>query len=690
MAELLSATLPEKIEAAANEIKARMAAAGPLEVLLQASLAYSLTGSAGPSDDKNAAHVEWLALLALMVGIEDQAFVDPRTVSAATQRCLDLAKAAFSDAMLLSFARGMSAENSKSPSGDLVSGARRESMAVRGSGYVQHLSTVLEGVTASSASSFDSIVGLSGSAAVKCFLGVRRLIEQRFNARMQQGIQAANDFVVSEPTDGDGKKQIEAALIAWVFMDPRAICRFDASSLSETSSVSAPEAEAFLRLLECDPSSIRAEHHTIPSGMHPIVLNPLIRFEDCWFAPSVTSLIDAVRPRLEDALAQKAPQLAQRYYKQRANYLESSSAKLIADCLPGSAHEMNVQWTTVANKGDKPSSSGEVDGLVFCDDVVLILQCKAGRMSAPARRGAPGRMKTDVESQITEAASQHRAFRTALSEHGSSGLCLPPEVARRLAEAQLIFDVVVCLDDVTPWATESYLLANAGFLDATGQLPWVVSLTDLMAVTELLSGTQFVHYLTRRARLETQGLAQAHDELDWVGNYLDGDLWFDHLLVDERPDRLMLLSHTAAIDQYFFAQERGPGSEMPRRKLPDSLRALISDLESQRPSGWLRCAVAFMDGDQQVLDDIDTRITPSWDRAATVGWTGPSVLFGSGGISFCCDRMNDPVRALIEFRARCEYRLTESGSQHWHGVLRTSDGHLSAVNLVRRPFAPSP
>ena len=58
-------------------------------------------------------------------------------------------------------------------------------------------------------------------------------------------------------------------------------------------------------------------------------------------------------------------------------------------------------------------------------------------------------------------------------------------------------------------------------------MPWVLSLTDLMAVTDLLQGAELVHYLLRRQRIERDGRIEAHDELDWVGHYLKEGLYFD-------------------------------------------------------------------------------------------------------------------------------------------------------------------
>lgn len=182
-----------------------------------------------------------------MVGIDEEVFADPCTTSAATQRCLELARTAFFDAMLLSYARGFSAEKTGSSGVDLAGDARRESTAIRGSGYVQHLTAVIEGVTASSEAAFHSTAGLSGASAMRCFLAARRLIEQRFNARMERGVEAANGVVASQPRNRKVQKQVQAALGTWLFMDPRGICRLDSTTLAHEGGVATSEAEAFLR-----------------------------------------------------------------------------------------------------------------------------------------------------------------------------------------------------------------------------------------------------------------------------------------------------------------------------------------------------------------------------------------------------------------------------------------------------------
>jgi len=46
-----------------------------------------------------------------------------------------------------------------------------------------------------------------------------------------------------------------------------------------------------------------------------------------------------------------------------------------------------------------------------------------------------------------------------------------------------------------------------------------------MAVTDVLQGAELVHYITRRLRLENEGRVPAHDELDWLGSYINDGLY---------------------------------------------------------------------------------------------------------------------------------------------------------------------
>src|SRR6266540_4343508 len=234
-----------------------------------------------------------------------------------------------------------------------------------------------------------------------------------------------------------------------------------------------------------------------------------------YLVPVVSSMIDAIRPRMEDLLL--STPLWERYADARGKYLEREAVALLSSALPGSRAWNGIGWRS-ANDGS------DLDGLVAADDLAIRLQCKAGRLTAPARRGAPGRMRRDIGELIEAAAAQHQALATALANEGAAAVGFSDEQATAL-DAPLQLEAVVCLDDVTVWATEAHELKAIGALPVDRYVPWVLSLTDLMAVVDLLQGAELVHYLLRRQRIERDGRIEAHDELDWVGHYLAGVSW---------------------------------------------------------------------------------------------------------------------------------------------------------------------
>jgi hypothetical protein len=154
---------------------------------------------------------------------------------------------------------------------------------------------------------------------------------------------------------------------------------------------------------------------------------------------------------------------------------------------------------------------------------------------------------------INDAAHQHARLAKALADHSATTIGFTPEQSAVL-NGPLTVEVVVCLDDVTVWSTETHKLRRLVSLPDTPQLPWVLSLTDLFAVTDVLQGPELVHYLMRRLRLEGEGRVSAHDELDWLGNYISDGLYFDdHFESDRTPDNLRLMSFTGQFDTWYFS-----------------------------------------------------------------------------------------------------------------------------------------
>jgi hypothetical protein len=179
-------------------------------------------------------------------------------------------------------------------------------------------------------------------------------------------------------------------------------------------------------------------------------------------------------------------------------------------------------------------------------------------------------MKQNLAELIKEATRQHEAPAAALDQEGAVSIGLR-EHHEALEELPFQIEVIVTLDDVTVWSTHSHELQEIDVLPRDRPIPWILSLADLMAVTDLLQGTQLLHYLTRRLRLEAIGKIVAHDELDWVGYYIDRGLYFEGMFDGEEPiSQFRLLSFTEPIDAWYSSREglRTVPAPKPRQPVP--------------------------------------------------------------------------------------------------------------------------
>jgi hypothetical protein len=76
-----------------------------------------------------------------------------------------------------------------------------------------------------------------------------------------------------------------------------------------------------------------------------------------------------------------------------------------------------------------------------------------------------------------------------LSIMATSGSAIGPREHRdALEESPFPVEIIITLNDVTVWSTHSHELQEIDVLPRDRPIPWILSLADLMAVTDLLQG----------------------------------------------------------------------------------------------------------------------------------------------------------------------------------------------------------
>ena len=370
-------------------------------------------------------------------------------------------------------------------------------------------------------------------------------------------------------------------------LDSRSLAVFTAEEVPDATGLSTEVVKSFLDAFVCEPAEFDDELHGLPSGAHPLTAKPVLRVGDYYLIPVLSTVLETIRPRMEELLSEDR-WAWEKYVQHRGRFVEQEAASLLAGAFPGSRSWTGLGWRSEADQSD-------LDGLVDCGDMALRLQCKSGRITAPVRSGAPKRMLKEL---VGEASEQHPRLAHALEPQAPSSMGFADDEIRALSRP-LQIEAIVTLDDVTTWATQAHRLQGIEILPAERSVPWVLSLTDLMVVVELLKGASLAQYLIRRQPLERDRRIEGHDEMDWVGHYLSEGLFFDQFFEGENaPGRFKLMTYTDEIDAWYFTKQelrqRNPAPK-PRQPIPEPLDQLLRRLATERPGNWLIASVAFLE-----------------------------------------------------------------------------------------------
>ena len=658
------------------------------------------------------AHIEYLALQSLAIDFDTMGDSSrSETVASDAFRAMELVQEMFTLSPILYAIRTVDVEMEET---DLQLAEYRvrslmQSLFVRGEAYPQHRARVLDGCFGQLEDQCRALLGFTAREALTVaehlqdLYGLRsdelaheagertrQLHRELKRARRKGGSTDLPDWLVQLPPK---KANHALRFLAFGTLDISDRILFSAAAVANATGLTTITAESILESFCSSSNDYREEHHAYPIGAHPLTTKPLLRYSNSYLAPVPQTIAPAIRPRMEDLIRTTSTSLWKQYTRQRAKYVEQESAQLLKSSLSGARSWTNLSW-----KGS--SAEGELDGLVATDDLALHIQCKSGKISESTRRGAPERMVADLEKIIAEAAEQHQSLASALGSECSIELGLSNELAD-VFRAPLQVRVVVTLDDVVVWATQANKLKRIALLPMKPTVPWILSLTDLMVVVDMLRDTTLIHYLIRRQRLERDGRIEAHDELDWLGNYISQGLYFDNQLQGtDAPDQIALLTHSEMFDEWYWYESgaRVVPTQKPKQEIPVALNRFINRLASERPKHWTLASVVLLEGSQEAREYWSKGVENIGRMLPIRGWSNVSVVVGNIGMTLCVDHRHSQPELLSMGQEYVSEKRRATEVETWIFVGEAEDGSLfievrddrGAAALAEQLLSPPP
>lgn len=317
---------------------------------------------------------------------------------------------------------------------------------------------------------------------------------------------------------------------------------------------------------------------------NPIWNNPLIKLDEEKFLCPIPQVFFSFILLSLDTFIEKIDKKA--LSKRRAVYLEEKIEEIVKRRFPSALTVSGVKW-------DYEGSTYETDLITFIDSHAIIIEAKSHKITKPALRGAPDRIKRHIREIIIDPSVQSRRFEKHLINICNGSTVddkLQEQLPVDLSEIKKIIRVSVSLEDF------STLQANVSQLDNTGWIPQdfepcpSMNLADFESLFDLLEHpVQIIHYLTQRANLQGK-IDFLGDELDFMGLYLTTLLNMGDLH-EENPSQVMISQMSTPIDHYYNSKDQGIVVPKPQPKVSKLFRNIFIKLEKRSTPRWTEIGV---------------------------------------------------------------------------------------------------
>ena len=323
-----------------------------------------------------------------------------------------------------------------------------------------------------------------------------------------------------------------------------------------------------------------------------------------------------------------------------------------------------------------------MDILLHVDDVLFLVEAKAGGFTEPASRGAPMSLEQELRDLIIKGHRQSERVERYI--RSSEEVVFYDETGRierhrlRHSRFRLIFRIVVTREDLG-WVGARIACLSGLDPGFSNSYPWHVSIDDLRIVSDLFrnDGVRFAHYLEQRLRASAESGLVQHDEIEHIGLY--NKLNSYHQKPVEDVDWFSYdTSYMLDIDHYFMEKSSGGSPTVPTQDMPTKMRRFVNVLRDSGLKGRFEVGSIVLSMDQEgrgefqtALDTLDKAMSEGKQRAFRMPFTslhlGLTVTCASGWY-WEAELQNSAVQMeqgrcdrwlVVQLKNRQAYRVTK-------------------------------
>jgi hypothetical protein len=426
--------------------------------------------------------------------------------------------------------------------------------------------------------------------------------------------------------------------------------------------VTAGEWDGLITLIGLTPTSRAGMAHPVEVRTRPLYVLGEQQVLICGWANALDSLWLAF-----EAAAREDTQLFDRYQKRRGRALEQRIREALGRLFPKSCIYHAVSYPD-PDRGD--NATAELDLLVVWEPFVVLVEAKAGQFRLEGRLGDVGRLRTDLQATVGDAAGQ---IGRVLRYLGSVERPLFREAATgrsrslRMSGIRRTYALAVTQQELV-----GHLGARISEIQSLGVLrdallPVAMSAANLETITRFSSGPEiFLHYLDRRAAIQQAPYTLIGDELNLFGTYLDHRLQLEPLVAAAGEGDGPLCFLMTRMSERFDAESMhrlggAPAAPEIRLDVPPGIEELLADFRSNPDPAARRVGFELLDLPQDELLGVaatlwKVRATPPPARGI-LRWiasvAGDTLVFILGAVGLSPRQLQE---ALVQRALADQYR----------------------------------
>lgn len=310
---------------------------------------------------------------------------------------------------------------------------------------------------------------------------------------------------------------------------------------------------------------------------NPIHLKPFIKTEKKKYFSVIPHMFSHTALDIIETFISQHSKTRNKYLAMKGEYLEDKVEKLMQKSFPNAQIYKGSLWSS-----EKEEKLYENDIIVLIEEFAIIIECKSGTVSPPAKRGAPERLFKTMKELVVEPSEQAIRFLHFLKENPKTHkLKTKTGTLNNIDSSKIKFYIPlgVTLSNLGSIGCNLKKLISSKIIShKLSELAPSISYTDLEVVFEVLTTqAEKIHYLSRRREFEAHVNFQG-DEMDLFSFYLDNGFNIGETEFDE-SFHIDLTLKSKELDPYFTAKNRNVKVKKPTLEKTKYWSDLLNKIE---------------------------------------------------------------------------------------------------------------